>query len=203
MTAITCFGAHSVYAAPKLELLFDALSDMDKNGVEDRAALVLVGPGRTEADNPSKDFYALAEDEHVDLFIYLNGGNGPLDITQVPTARKASLISADTLRFVLPLSGNAKGSINIVTSNGFGNTFNTTETLTIVWRKGTFMVGGWAQDFYNSRDEQSAHCSVNYLTGKAVRRKNAGKNLALKGVFKPVLLADWSAAAQPKGCDEE
>jgi hypothetical protein len=146
------------------------------------------------------DFYQLADGERADLLIFLDVGDDALNVTDTPTFRKEGVALADGLRFVLQQQATAKGSLNIITSNGFGNTFNTTETLTIVHRNGRFMVAGWAQNFYNSREEQSTHCSVNYLSGRAVRRENQGKNVALKGKFKPVRLADWNVSETPEIC---
>jgi hypothetical protein len=190
-------------ATAKQDVLFDVIFDMDQNKVWDRAVLVVTGLGRTDFSPQTKDVYMLSKDEQVDLLIYLNAGDGTLDVSKPPTLRKEKVMDAEILPFVLPLKVNLKGSLQVQASNGFGNTFNLTETLTIVYRNGDFTVAGWAQDFYNSRDEQSRHCSVNYLTGKAVSRSNAGKNLPLAGNFKAVTLAQWSAAARPQTCDAE
>jgi hypothetical protein len=190
------------YAEPKQDVLFDVTFDMDHEGTWDRAVLVVVGPGRTDFGPQTKDVYMLSKGEQVDLLIYLNAGDGKLDISKQPSIRKENVIDAERPAFVMPLQVNAKGSLRVISSNGFGNTFNTTESLTIVHRNGTFSIAGWAQDFYNSREEQSQHCSVNYLTGKAVMRGNKGKDIPVKGVFKPVLLAEWSSATQPPICEE-
>jgi hypothetical protein len=188
------------FAAAKQEVLFDVIFDMDHEGALDRA--VLVGQGRTDAGSASKDFYQLYPGERADLLIYLNHGDGVLDLNKLPTLRKDNIISGDELAFVMPLAVNARGSLNVVSSNGFGNTFNTTETLTIVYRDGAFLVAGWAQDFYNSRQDESSHCSVNYLAGKAVKRVSTGKDVRLKGVFKPVPLTEWTVAILPTLCEE-
>lgn len=195
-------GPTASFAASRQDVLFDVTFDMDRAGTWDRAVLVAVGPGRTDFSELTKDAYLLSDGERADLFIYLNYGDGPLDLTTPPTLRKENLINRDDLSWVMPLAVNLKGSLNVVSSNGFGNTFNTTEALTIVYRNEKFMVAGWAQDFYNSREEQSSHCSVNYLAGKAVKRVNEGKNIALKGQFKPVAVADWSAQSRPDVCNE-
>jgi hypothetical protein len=196
------FTSCPVFAAPRDDILYDVIFDMDHTGTSDRAVLMLVGQGRRDADNPSKDFYMLSDGERADLLIYLNHGDGPLDLNSQPAIRKDNIISGAELAFVMPLAANRKGSLNVVSSNGFGNTFNTTETLTIFYRDGTFMVAGWAQDFYNSREDESSHCSVNYLAGKAVKRVNTSKDVQIKGVFKPVTLADWTVASHPTVCGE-
>lgn len=203
LTLLLCFFVlHPAVAASREDVLFEVTFDMDHAGASDRAVLVLAGTGRSDAADPSKDFYQLGEHEQAALLVYLNHGDGPLDVSTLPTMRKDNIINRDELAFVMPPAVNLKGSLNIVSSNGFGNTFNTTETLTVVYRDGAFLVAGWAQDLYNSREEESSHCSVNYLAGKAVKRGNDGKDVQLKGVFKPTDLAAWSLASHPKVCEE-
>ena len=199
---LCCLVLCPTLAVAREDVLFVVSFDMDHTGTSDRAVLVLVGQGRSDAADPSKDFYQLGEGERADLLIFLNHGDGPLELSKSPALRKDNVINRDELAFVIPPAVNIKGSLNIVSSNGFGNTLNTTETLTIVYRNGAFLVAGWAQDFYNSRDEVSSHCSVNYLAGKAVRRGNTGKDVKLKGVFKPVDLMAWITANQPAVCEE-
>jgi hypothetical protein len=204
LSAFVCLlMASPVCAASREDVLFDVIFDMDHSGILDRAVLVGVGPGRTDFSDPTKDTYPLAEGEHADLLIYLDYGDGPLDLAKAPTLRKQNLINRDSLSFVMPLAVNPKGSLRVISSNGFGNTINTTETLTVVHRDGHFLVAGWAQDFYDSREEQSSHCSVNYLAGKAVKRRNGGKDIALKGAFKPIALAEWGVGSTPVVCEGE
>ena len=201
LSLLLCFSlVCPAVATPRHDVLFDVTFDMDHAGTGDRA--VLVGPGRIDFSEGTKEVYLLGKGERADPLIYLNHGDGPLDFTKPPALRKKNLISPDELAFVMPLAVNQKGSLNVVSSNGFGNTFNTTQTLTIVYRDETFLVAGWAQNFYNSREEESSHCSVNYLAGKAVKRGDEGNDVKLKGVFKPVLLADWTMANHPVVCEE-
>jgi hypothetical protein len=153
--------------------------------------LVLVGPGRKDFGELTKERYMLDQGERVDLFIYLNVGDGPIDLTKVPTLRKDNLIGVDDLFFVMPLAVNARGSLRVVSSNGFGNTLNTTETLTIVHRDGRFVVAGFASDFYNSRDDSSIHCSINYLNGTSVSRSDSSKDKVTPHKLKAKSLSDW------------
>lgn len=191
----------AAWAAPKEHVLFDVTFDMDQVGTLDRAVIAVIGTGQIDFSPQTKEFHMLSSGETVDLLIYLNEGDGKLDFSKQPSIRKENVIDAERLPFVLPLQVNAKGSLRVISSNGFGNTFNLTETLTIVYRNSEFSIAGWAQDFYSSRDEQSRHCSVNYLTGKAVTRQNDGKDMAYPGTFKAVSLAQWTNAARPETCD--
>jgi hypothetical protein len=190
-------------AAAQERVLFDVNLDMDQVGTSDRAVLVATGVDASTASAKNEDFYRLAPGEQVDLLIYLNAGDGPLDVSRPPTTRKVRVVDGDTFPFVLPMKTNVKGSLQVISSNGFGNTFNSTETLTIVHRKGGFSIAGYARDYYNSREDQSSHCSVNYLTGKAVARKNEGRDVRLRIKVKPITLAQWEAERSSEICGED
>jgi hypothetical protein len=188
----------AAHAAEKV--LFEIPLELNRNSEQDRAMLVIVGDTSDIKDGVALDTYPLAEGQRADLLIFLDVGDDALNVTDTPAFRKQGIALRDGLNFVMVPEARGRGSLNIITANGFGNTFNTTETLTIVYRDGEFRVAGWAQDSYNSREDQSAHCSVNYLTGKAVKRGNDGKKIAIRGKFKPVLLADWTVADTPDVC---
>jgi hypothetical protein len=190
-------------AAPQERVLFDDILNMDQAGTWDRAVLVATGVGAGTEATKIEEFYQLAPGEQVDLLVYLNVGDGPLAAGTAPTVRKARIVDAEVFPFVLPMKSNAMGSLQVISSNGFGNTFNSTETLTIVHRKGVFSVAGYARDYYNSREDLSSHCSVNYLSKKAVTRKNQGKDVRLNIKVKPITLAQWSAENSMQICGED
>jgi hypothetical protein len=160
----------------------------------DRAVLKLAGPKAAVFSDAAKEFYILGEGESADLEIYRGGRDEP-DIV------KKDMVPADGLRFAMPLEGTDKGSLNVVTSNGFGNTGNETETLTIVYRDGKFVVAGYATSW--SLREDSSDCSINFLTNRAVKREGddaVGKTL--KARFRIVPLAEWSDVTLPGLCEE-
>ena len=139
LSLLLCFSlVCPAVATPRHDVLFDVTFDMDHAGTGDRAVLVLVGPDRTDFSEGTKEVYLLGKGERADLLIYLNHGDGPLDFTKPPALRKKNLISPDELAFVMPLAVNQKGSLNVVSSNGFGNTFNTTH-----WRTGQWPIILW------------------------------------------------------------
>jgi hypothetical protein len=184
------------------QVLFEVPVEMNRNDEQDRAMLVIVGDKLDIEPGKPLETYPLEDGQRADLLIFLDVGDDALNITDTPTIRKESIVLREDLNFVMVPEAKGKGSLNIITANGFGNTFNTTETLTIVYRDGAFRIGGWAVDSYNSREDQSAHCSINFLSGKAVKRENNGKDQRIKGKFKPVLLADWDVANTPDVCGE-
>jgi hypothetical protein len=195
-----CLCAPPAFAAE--QVLYEIPLEMNRNAEMDRAMLVIVGNTITIEEGKPLDTYPLEDGQRADLLIFLDVGDDALNITDTPTIRKEFIALRDGLNFIMVPEATAKGSLNIITSNGFGNTFNTTETLTIVWRDGAFRIGGWALDTHNSREDASSHCSINYLSGKAVKRENEGKPTPIKGRFKPVLLADWDVANTPDVCGE-
>jgi hypothetical protein len=205
MLRLTCFLFALLFpvgARAAEQVLFEIPVEMNRNAEQDRAMLVIVGDTINIEEGKPLDFYQLEDGQRADLLIFLDVGDDALNITDTPTFRKQGIALREGLNFIMVPEAKGKGSLNIITANGFGNTFNTTETLSIVYRDGVFRVGGWAQDLYNSREEESAHCSINYLSGKAVKRGTNGKNIATKGKFKPVLLADWKVDDAPNVCGD-
>ena len=200
LVAASAWAASACLAAAQESVLYDLTLDVDKDGSMDRAVLVLVGPSPAEFTDAAKEFYILAEGERADLYVYLGGGDADLDISQQPDLLKESLVTSDQLKFAMPLGTNSKGSLNVVSSNGFGNTGNVTETLTIVYRDSRFLVAGLEVDW--SLREDSSECSINFLSGKAVKRLNDEKGLVLKARFKPIPLTDWSDETRPTVCEE-
>ena len=82
------------YADDKREALYDVVLDFNHDGVADRAVLVLVGPGRTDFGELTKERYGLSEGERVELAIYLGGGSAPVDpatpaVTMLPPNRQS------------------------------------------------------------------------------------------------------------------
>jgi hypothetical protein len=184
------------------ELLFDIPLDMDRNGIQDRAALVLVGPGRTDFAPLTKELYNVEEDERIDLYIYLGWGNALLDIKLKPTMLKQDIFGPSEVGGVTAPSTNTQGSLVLQAGNGWGSN-QYVETLTVVYRKGEFLVGGVNKD-WDTRNTLS-RCDFNLLTGKAFREDGppGSAKTKLPGTFRAVKLADWSKQTRTKVCDEE
>ena len=202
LALLAIFALSPTAALAAEQVVFEVTLDMNGNGESERAMLVIVGDKLNIKEGEPAEFYVLEDGQRADLLLYLDYGDDPLYLSDMPTFRKENIALRHGLNFVFVPETKGKGSLNIITSNGYGNTFNTTETLTIVYRNGAFRVGGWATDSHNSREDASTHCSVNYLANKAVKRENDGKDKRIKGKFVPRLLSDWKVDEPPVVCEE-
>jgi hypothetical protein len=186
----------------KRELLYELAHDFDKDGRKDRAAIILVGPGRSDFSELSKERYGLSESESVELAIYMGEGDKPFDLAMKPSAVLTSFPDTANLRWVLPLEANIQDSLIYTAASGWGATNVIAESLFISHRKGEFVVSGYSQTW--DMRESSGLCDVNFLTGKAEVRRGGLDAAAehLPGKFKPLRLADWTAAMRPEACDK-
>jgi hypothetical protein len=186
----------------KRELLYELTHDFDKDGRKDRAAIILVGPGRTDFGEQSKERYGLSEGETVELAIYMGEGDKPFDLAMKPSAMLTAFPDTANLRWVLPLEANIQDSLIYSATSGWGATNMTAESLFISHRGGELVVSGYSQAW--DMRESSGLCDVNFLTGKAEVRHGGleGPAKPLKGKFKLVHLADWTAAMRPEACDK-
>jgi len=195
--------AAPVLAADKREALYDTVLDFDKDGVSDRAVLVLVGPGRTDFDEMTKERYGLSADEEIELAIYLGAGGAAIDISKPADITSRTVVDTERGNWVLPPMVNDKGSLQIVTAAGLGSSNESDDTVTIAWRDGAAVVAGYTVSWEYS--DSAGTCDVNLLSGKAVLTEgveDVGQNKTLKGHFKPIPLAKWSAKTRPTVCDD-
>lgn len=157
--------------------LFEVALDMDNDGQMDRATIVQ-DPGAAEAD----------------LYIYLAAGDEKLDLSRQPAFLKKDL----TTERVWGLESKGKGSL--VVTYGCGGCSNDYETtLTIVDRRGKFLVAGVTYD-WDTREGMGS-CDINFLTGRGVVSRGLnGKSKPVKGKFRPMGLADWSDEIVSKAC---
>jgi hypothetical protein len=189
-------------AAAGQAVLHEMSVDMDKVGTLDRAVLMVTGQGPVVFGAGDRHAYMLAEGEQADLLIFLDYGDGPLDLSKLPSLRKSALITRAGLSWVLPLTVTLEGAVRIQSNSGFGNTLRTTHTLKVIYGGGAFKVANWSTVSENNRDSQISLCSVNYLTGRAFKRKNKENNVPLQETFKPIMLEDWKVGMHPEVCEE-
>ncbi|RAZ92688.1 hypothetical protein DPM33_02055 [Mesorhizobium hawassense] len=157
--------------------------DIDRDGRTDRAVVIQDAGGAA------------------DLYIYLNEQKtGP--------ARRPDFVKMGlTEDQVIGLESKGKGSLSITSCFGCGASKSTEETLTIVYRRGEFLVGGYSRNWDWNRQTSSGvettlgDCDINYLTGKGTASKDLEDGKPVKGKFKPVPLEDWSSDMRPKACD--
>ncbi len=152
--------------------------DIDHDGTMDRA--VFVDDGATASS---------------DLTIYLGVGSGKLDPARKPAIVKKAVLRGLRLRF----EATAKGSLIVKAGcGGCSNDYAT--TLTIVYRHGTFWVGGVTYD-WETRSAMGS-CDIDFLSGKGRRSDGLnGKFKPVSGRFVPIKLADWTEDKRPKACD--
>jgi hypothetical protein len=153
--------------------------DMDDDGTADRAVIV--------PDPESTD---------IDLSIYLGVGYGKLAPWGKPSFQRQGF----PLDWPL-LAVERKGKASLVITSGCGGCSNDySTTLTIVYRGGEFLVGGYTYE-WETRDSAGT-CDIDFLTGKGTLLEGIeGEGKPLAGTFAPVKLADWSDETRPKECD--
>jgi hypothetical protein len=195
-------------AATKNEVLYQTSLDIDRDGKTDKAALVLVGPGRTDFHELTQERYGLSEDERVDLYIYLGKGGENADVRQKPDFIKQQVADPERVPWVQPLEVSKSGSLQISAAHQWGASHDWTEILTIAYREGEPVVAGFTMGWsWNSLladdtvETLEGECDVNFLSGKATLAKDADEPRPIKGLFKTVKLADWTSANIPKACD--
>ncbi|HEY8161430.1 MAG: hypothetical protein ACR650_11740 [Methylocystis sp.] len=180
LTAAALLLAGAARAEPDFSSVLDSETLSFEDGNTDRA--VLVENGDSGADlyiylnlEPARDFSKLAKPALVKKSVAWSGGMW---------GTRASLET------------NAKGSLLIKSENtGIGRD-RWTETLTVIYRKGEFVVAGLTRESYDTLDPKAAHsCDLNFLSGKG---KRDGKSIEVKTAAKK--LAEWSDEAPPKEC---
>lgn len=129
----------------------------------------------------------------VALLIYMSG----------KTVKRRLVIRVNNVAWQADVSGN-KASISLNKRNSIiirsGNMSvgrnRWRHTLTIVYRKGKFMIGGFTHNAYDTLDvKNTLDCDINYLAGKVVKNK---KVLYIKNVAPPLNV--WKADHTPSIC---
>ena len=189
-------GALASPARADSKVLFEITLDIDHDGRMDRA--VLAGAEGTGSYGPDKNWFMFGADERVALYIYLGAGDAALDLARRPSFLKQGIVRGERQNQIFPLQAR-NGSLIIKTAyNLYSNWAQ--ETLTIVHRKGVFLVAGFSCGTDMKSGEQD-RCDINFLTGKGVVQKGVdGKTRRLKQRFKPVKLSAWSTQSIPKAC---
>jgi hypothetical protein len=197
-----CFVACPAVAAPRRDMLFDATLDLDGDGKLDRAVLVLVGPGRDATWDLSRGTYPLTEGETVDLAIYLGTGDAPLDLAKSPTILKQNFIDREYAGWVQSLEVVNTRSLKVGWNYQPGSSHDLEEEITIVWRKGRFLVVG--VDVFWENPNGLGNCQLNLSTGRGSRAEGElpAPKPTFKAKVKPVPLEKWSAKTWPTQCDQ-
>jgi hypothetical protein len=136
------------------------------------------------------------ESTSIDLSIYLGVGYGKLAPWGKPSFQRQGFALGWPL-----LAVEKKGNDSLVITSGCGGCSNDySTTLTIVYRGGEFLVGGYTYQWDTRYG--AGTCDVNFLTGKGTMLDGIdGPGKPIGGKFTPTKLADWSDETQPKACD--
>ncbi len=138
------------------------------------------------------------QEDQADLYIYLsaddpNGGERrDLALAKTGAAWKGAMWGT------LPsLELNPKGSLLLKSGNDAIGRSRWSQTLTIVYRNGEFLVAGMTFDSRDTLEPKAVgHCDLNLLTGQGIRN---GKTI--KAASGQIKLADWSDDRRPKECE--
>jgi hypothetical protein len=189
-------------AAPALPVaLYEITLDVDNDGKLDRA--VLVAPSDAGKDavffSPGKSFFMFGTDSRIDLLIYLAAGDAPLDLTKPPSFTKRGIVDGERFNQVMPLESKGKGSLRVKSAYSLFGDWKE-ETLTVVYRRGEFVVAGLTYGF-ELKDGTIGDCDINFLTRTGVWWKGLdGRKRPVTGIPPPVKLSAWSGNNYPKAC---
>jgi hypothetical protein len=157
------------------EVSHEIVLDIDHDGAMDRVMVV-------------KDPQSI----YSELWIYLKAGAEKPDLSRKPDILKRDL----TTDPVLGLASRNNGSL-IVRYGRFGS--NQYEmALTIIYRGGEFLVGGFTKS-WDTRDGIGS-CDINFLDRTGVASRGLGRSKPIRTKLTPVRLGDWSEEKQPKAC---
>jgi hypothetical protein len=182
---LVALAALPVSASAENGPAFELKLDIDQDGKMDRAVVM------QELGGPA------------DLYIYLAAGEEKLDPSRRPDFVRKGL----TEDRVIDLESKGKGSLVMTSCFGCGASKSTEDALTIVYRRGQFLVGGYSRSWdWNQQTSDGVKttvggCDINYLTGKGTVSKDLEDGKPIKGRFKPVPLEDWSTDRRPKACE--
>jgi hypothetical protein len=183
-------------ARAETKALFEITLDIDHDGKMDRAVLVV--SASTGSYSSNKDWFMIDAAGRADLYIYLDVGDALLDLSRKPTFFKRGIVAGERQNQIFPLEAR-NGSLVVKTAYNLHSNW-APETLTIVHRKGEFLVAGFSRST-DMRNGEQGRCEINFLTGKGVVSKGVdGKARPLRQHFRPVKLAAWSTQTAPQAC---
>lgn len=166
--------------APSLDRVLSAVTlSFRGDGATDRAVLVA------------------NRENGADLFIYLALDESGSGAEPKPALVKRNVAWSGALWGTRPsLAVNGEGSLVIASANDAIGRSRWSETLTIAYRNGAFVVAGLTYAARDTLDPKAGGaCEINYLTGVG---KRDGK--PVKAVFARTPLAEWNNEDLPKAC---
>lgn len=187
LCAATLFGASMSFGSPVLaadRIVNAATGDFNGDGAPDLATLTA-----NADDDPTR----------IGIAIYLR--DKERDILGPPLSVKNLFWGSaldSSLRGQEPtIAADRRGSILVSTKNEAVGRSRWTQTVTIAYRDGAFVVAGFAHDHRDTIDpSDSGRCDINLLTGNGIRN---GKPLKTAPVR--VKLSDWNNRMGMQACD--
>lgn len=186
LIVIACLlGAGNCQAQDKGEIKWEVTADLNGDGVPDRATIVPAPDGETS-----------------DLHIFLGASSKPGDGAKPDVVKKA-IISGTTLAF----ESREKATLSLTSCTGCTSMSALEETLTVVYRDGTFLIGGFTRIWELSTrlpdlnvEVTMGSCSIDFLTGEGRMSEGLEEEALVRERFRPIALADWSDETRPTIC---
>lgn len=181
-------GASACLAQDKDEddVKWDVTSDLDGDGMLDRASIVHAPDGGTS-----------------DLHIFLGASSTKTGDDAAPDIIKKAIVHGTVLAF----ESREKATLTLMSCTGCTSISALEQTLTVVYRNRTFMIGrytrGWelTTRFANGEvDVLMGGCSIDFLTGEGRVSEGLEDAKPVKERFKPIALASWSDTIRPAIC---
>ena len=165
---------------------WEVTSDLNGDGISDRASIV---------DG--------SDHETSDLHIFLGSAGGGLGNDAKPDIAKTAVVEGTVLAF----ESRERATLTVTSFAGCTSMWALEETLTVVYRDGAFVIGGFTRVWELSHrladlnvDVVMGSCSVDFLTGEGRASKGLEDETLVKQRFKPIKLADWSRETRPAIC---
>ncbi|NBO18628.1 MAG: hypothetical protein EBV03_05250 [Proteobacteria bacterium] len=152
--------------------------DWNKDGTPDHAIIVTVSK---------------TNELQQELRFYLSGAGG----IQLVEAHPGNWVGSDDSVISTDFSLTPRGSLDINSGNTAWGRDRWSETLTIAYRGGQFVVAGYTYSAYDTLDlDKSFICEVNLLTGKGTLNQKNFNTTA-----KPIPFKDWNDSEhRPREC---
>lgn len=165
---------------------WEVTSDLNGDGLLDRASIVDAPDGETR-----------------DLNIFLGSGSAQPGDDAKPDIIKKAIIQGTVLAF----ESRENETLTLTSCTGCTSMWALEETLTVVYRKGTFVIGGFTRGWELSRrladlnvEVTMGSCSIDFLSGEGRVSEGLEDETMVTERFKPIALADWSDQARPSIC---
>lgn len=128
-----------------------------------------------------------------ELRFYLSGAGG----MQLAESHPGNWVGDDGTVISTDFNLTPKGSVNISSGNMAWGSDRWSETLTIAYRNGQFIVAGFTYSGHDTHDsEKGVYCQVNLLTGKGALNQKSFNTTA-----KPIPFKDWIGSEhRPREC---